>query len=205
MKKIVSSAVFFQVNYAVIIFFLTLVGGIYGCSKSGPCDPILNIYCNIRAEEWVNVPYHLNDTIKLQYSSNLYEFTQQSIDSGFVIHQLDRESCPGDKEYWQYVNFTYKSVLYQNPLIVKLSLPHGAGSTTLSVIFDRQEWRLNTSHIDSPYYFNSMNINGKTYKKIEKLEPASIYMDTNYYVLYNTTEGVLQIYSNGGYWNRLPQ
>ena len=196
-----------------ILFFFLLLHvsiSIVGCQKAGtpsPCNPVKDIYCYLRSDDLAKIPYKWNDTIKLQYNgggSTIYNFVQYGIDTGYSIYSLPNEDCPGDNQHWQSLKYKYKCPLYQDSFIVTQYIVSCYGGNT-SVIFDQQEFTISSSSIRSPYYYDQMNINGKTYLNIVKFTQASIYGDTNYYAYYNATYGVLLINSNGRTWFRLPQ
>jgi len=199
--------------YSILFFALIIqcVAIFTGCYKkvgdATPCNPVKDIYCYLYPDDRAKIPYHFNDTIKLQYSwgvNTTYNFVQQSIDSGFNYFSLPDGDCPGDNQHWQYIKYNYKCSSYPNPLIITQYLT-GCGGSNTSVIFDQQEFMIFTGSIRSPYYSNQMYINGKTYINIVKLVQASIYGDTNYYAFYNQDYGALLINSNGKIWQRLPQ
>jgi hypothetical protein len=171
-------------------------------SNDAPCDPIKDIYYYLRSDDRSAIPYHsLNDSIKLMYNGSglkKYYFVSNRLDTGYVVHQSTNGDCPADKNHWQYINQYFTDTTYPNSLVVI----QGCFLGYTSVLFDDKEFSTYTSAFRAPYDIDQMFINGKNYTNIEKL--TEYQGDTNEYVLFNTTEGVLQIVSNGKTWYRLP-
>lgn len=197
------------VNSIILIFsLLTGITQFNSCRRgegapAGPCPPPDTSSCYLRSSDLVKVPYHLQDSIVLQYDSGgaVYNFISKKVDTAYFLYQDEPQGCPGDFQKWQFINRTYSCSAYQYPLYVKQYLTD-CYSCAIDVYFDTYHFGIDCSTIRTPYEFPLITINGKSYQNVVKLTKSN---DSTQYVLYNTTYGILQIVSNGKRWKLVPQ
>ena len=199
-------------NYTLLflLVILLMVTLSMNCRKSNTnsgdgCPPVFDVYCNVRTDEIIIIPYHLKDTIKLQKygDSTVYNFIQQSIDSLYLIHQNLQADCPGNKEHWQAIDYKYVCSTNGLSLIVSLYHAYDCGSCEMSVTLNQNNSFLSyPGRISPPYDFINTNINGKIYDRVIKFD--KYFPEYSQYVLWDSIYGIVQINSNGVIWYRYP-
>ena len=203
MNKLIYPQYFYLLIIGSLILIQTIVSGCFLEQKTHcPPDEYKTYY--LTQEDKEKVPYKGFDTLTFLNVNNndTNVFISTAYSQGFVntTYPLNID-CSGGHADLEQIKYTFISSTYPNNLFFQIGINNNGHGHEIKTTFNYNVFTTATDFINPPYAYDSITIQNKVYYQVKYIFNDDFPNSPIYYMLYNKTEGIIQIkLKDGNNW-----